>query len=137
MKIKFDMNIMKFISMFETITHASVKDCIQQDERLVFIVNQGEIMKAIGKGGRNIKQMERNVKKKVKVVEYNPDLIEFVKNVVAPLKTADVSEDDGVVKIIPPDSQTRGMLIGRGAVNLRGFEDIVKRYFPIKEIKVV
>jgi len=39
--------------------------------------------------------------------------------------------------ITPPDTQTRGYLIGREAVNLRGFEEIVKRYFEIKEIKVV
>ena len=137
MKIKFDINIMKFISLFESVTRASVKDCIQEECRLVFVVNPGEIAKAIGKGGSNIKRIEGMIKKKIKIIEFNPELVEFVRNVVAPLKVSDVVEEEGTVTITPVDSQTRGLLIGRGAVNLRGFENIIKRYFEIKEVKVV
>lgn len=136
-KIKFDINVMRFISVFETLTRARVKDCFEQNGRLVFIVGEGEIAKAIGKGGSNIRKLENLIKKKIKVVEFSPELLEFVRNVVAPLKVADIVEEEGVVKITPPDSQTRGLLIGRGAVNLRGFEAIVKRHFEITEIKVV
>jgi len=137
-RIKFDINIMKFISMFESITHASVKDCIEDDnKKLIFIVKQGDIAKAIGKKGANIKRIEQLLKKKVKVIEYNPDLLEFIKNVVAPLKVADIVEEEGIITITPPDSKIRGFLIGRGADNLRGFEKIIKRYFDFEELKVV
>ena len=128
---------MKVISLFESMTHASVKDCIEEDGRLIVVVHTGEIAKAIGKGGSNIKKLEGMLKKKIKIIEFNSDVLEFVRNVVAPLKTADVSEEEGMVVITPPDTQTRGLLIGRGAVHLRSFEDIVKRYFQIKEIKVI
>ena len=137
MKIKFDINLMKTISLFENITKASVKDCIEQGERLVFIVKQGEMAKAIGPKGKNIRKLEGMLKKKLKIVEYSDDLIEFVKNIVSPIKPADIAEEEGIVTITPADSTSRGLLIGRGAVNLRGFEDIIKRYFPIKEMKVV
>ena len=135
-KIKFDIDIMKFISLFEKITHVNAKDCFKQENKIVFIVNEGLAGKAVGKGGMNIKKLENLFKKKVKIVEYNPDLLEFVKNVIHPLSAREISEDEGVVTIIPVDSQTRGYLIGREAVNLRAFENVVKRYFEIKEIKV-
>ena len=77
------------------------------------------------------------LKKKVKIVEYSDDLIQFVANVVAPIKVKEIVEEDGIVTITPMDSMSRGLLIGRSAVNLRGFENIVKRFYPIKEIKVI
>lgn len=122
--------------MFESMTHASVKDCINEEGRLIFIVNKGEIAKAIGKGGVNIKKIERMINKRVKIVEFSEDMLEFVRNVIAPLKVADIADNEGTVVITSPDSQTRGLLIGRGAVNLRNFENIVKRYYDIKEIRV-
>ncbi|MBW2996174.1 NusA-like transcription termination signal-binding factor [Candidatus Woesearchaeota archaeon] len=136
-KIKFDIDLMKFISLFEKITKVNAKDCFKQHEKIVFIVPEGKAGIAVGKKGMNIKKLEGILKKKVKIVEYSDDLIEFVKNVIHPLGAKEITEDDGIVTIIPPDSQTRGYLIGREAINLRGFEDIVKRYFDIKEIKVV
>ncbi len=136
-KIKFDIDIMKFISLFEKITRVNAKDCFKQNERLVFIVPEGKAGMAVGKKGMNIKKLESMFRKKIKIVEYDPDLIEFVKNVIHPLGAKEITEDEDVVTIIPVDSQTRGYLIGREAVNLRAFEEIVKRYFEIKEIKVV
>lgn len=136
-RIKFDLNTIKSISLFENITHSSVKDCFEQQDRLVFIVNPGEIGKAIGKEGANIRRISALLKKKIKIIEFSPELIEFVKNTIMPLKAEDITESEGIVTITPPDTETRGMLIGRGAATLRGFEEAVKRYFDIKEIKVV
>ena len=136
-KIKFDVELMKFISLFEKITHTNAKDCFKQNNKIIFIVNEGLAGKAIGKGGSNIKVLEKMLLKKVRIVEYNDDLVEFVKNIIHPLQAKEIREEDGTVTITPIDSTTRGYLIGREAVNLRNFEDIVKRYFEIKEIRVV
>ena len=134
---KLDLSAMKWISLFEQVTNASVKDCFSQNERLIFVVKQGDIRKAVGKNGSNIKKLEGMLKKKLKIVEHSEDLVKFVTNVVHPCKVKEISVEDDVVFIVPVDSVTRGYLIGRGAVNLRGFEEIVKRFFDVKEIKVV
>ena len=136
MKIKLDVDMIKFISMFGNITKTTAKDCFKQDKRLIFIVNEDQVRRAVGKQGANIKRMERLFNKKIKVVEFNPDLIKFVVNVIHPLKAEEINEEDGIVVITPVDSNTRGMLIGRGAINLRGFEEVIQRYFDIKELKV-
>ena len=137
LKIKFDIDIMQFISLFGKITKVNAKDCFKSNKMLIFVVDTGKIGLAIGKGGMNIKKLEKMTKRKIKIIEYSDDLITFVSHVIAPLKAKDISFDEGVVVIVPIDSITRGYLIGREAVNLRGYEDIVKRYFEIKEIKVV
>lgn len=138
MKIKYDMNVMQFISMFESATGAQLHDCFMQDERIVFVVKQGQIGRALGKGGMNIRKLEDYLKKKIRIIEFNEDVLQFVRNAVHPLKIEEISEEEGIITIIPPDSKTRGYLIGRGAANLRSTESVVKRYFEnIKEIKVV
>lgn len=136
-KIKYNANLMKFISLFESLTKAEVKDCFEMGERLVFIVKEGNIGKALGKGGNNVRRLEEMLNKKLRIIEFNNDLLQFIQNVVYPLKAKDIVEEDGVITITPPDSLTRGYLIGRGAVNLNITKGIVKRYFEIKDIKVI
>ncbi len=135
-KIKYSQDLMKFMSIFETITHAKLKDCIE-DDFLIFVVQENQIAKSIGKNGNNVKQLQNILKKKIKIVEFNTDVVIFVKNLITPLKAKDIKIDEDVIIIQGEDTKTKGLLIGRNAKNLREYESIVKRYFPIKEIKVV
>ena len=59
---------MRYISLFESLTGAKVKDCIVNDI-VIFIVHENEMGKAIGKQGSNIKRIENILKKKIKLVE--------------------------------------------------------------------
>jgi transcription termination/antitermination protein NusA len=127
---------MKFISLFESLTRAKVKDCIEGNT-LIFVVNHGEIAKAIGKKASNIHKIENVLKRKIKVVEFNDDITIFIKNLIAPIKVEDIQEQEGLVTITDQDKKKKGMIIGRDAINLRNYENIVSRYFTIKEIKVV
>ena len=136
-RIKYDFILIKFISMFESLTRASVKDCFMQDDRIVFIVRENQIGLALGKGGSNIRRLEGVFKKKIKIAEFSPDLLQFIRNLEYPLEIKEITEKEGIVTITPPDSRTRGYLIGRAAVNLRNVEEIVKRYFEVKSIRVI
>ena len=66
---------MRYIALFESISGASVKDCIvdEIEQRAIFIVNQGQVGVAIGKGGRNIHTLERMTGKKHEIIEYSED----------------------------------------------------------------
>lgn len=136
-RIKFDINVVRYLSAFEKVTRLSAKDCIISDDVVIFVTKSGDLGKAIGKGASNIRTLEKMFKKKIRMVEYHTDLCTFVGKVIAPAKVKDIVESDGIVTITPEDLQSRGYIIGRNAINLRSSEDIVKRYFPIKEIKVV
>lgn len=133
---KFDADAIKLMSMFESVSGVSVKDCVVQEQMLVFVVPAGEIGRAVGKGGANVRKLERLLKKKVKVIEFSDEVESFIKKVVAPLEVSDIIVEDGVYTLIPKDLKTRGMLIGRSASHLRFFESIIQRFYPIKELKV-
>ncbi|HSU72594.1 MAG TPA: NusA-like transcription termination signal-binding factor [Candidatus Binatia bacterium] len=136
MAIKFGMDEIKFMSLLEQFSGVSPKDIINEEEKITFVIPAGSIARCIGKGGVVVKKLENLLKKKVKYVEFSDQLIQFIKNAVAPLELANVEEEGGVVVMTAADHQTRGMLIGRSAMNLRATEALVKRYFPITELKV-
>lgn len=138
-KIVYDEDTLKKMALFENITHAKIKDFFDDpvQGRLVFIVLPGELWKALGKASANVKRLEQSFNRKIKIVEYSDDLVTFIKNMAQPLKISDVTEEDGIVTIRHEDMQTKGLLIGKNAKNLRNMETNIRRYFEVKEIKVV
>ena len=54
-----------------------------------------------------------------------------------PADVAEIKNDNGMLTIKGRDVNTRAMLIGRDRQNINGIAEIVRRYFDIKEIKVV
>ncbi len=136
MKIVFNNKEMAVMAMFSRLTKAKLKDCIIGDSSVLFIVEQGEIAKAIGKKGSKAKLIEKSLNRKIKILEFNPELLQFVKNLVFPLKLKDIAFEDNKVIIVPADSKTRGRLIGHAGESLRKLEAIIKRYFDITEVVV-
>jgi len=135
-RIRYDINLMKYMQLFESLTRAKLKDCINNGQ-LIFIVEENEIGKAIGKKGSNVKRIEELLKKRIKIVEFNPDVKQFIRNFVLPLQVKDINEENNIITITGPDTKTKGLLIGRERKNLENLKSIVKRYFEIEDIRVV
>ena len=88
---------MKFMQLFESLTRARLKDCISS-EYLIFIVDENEIGKAIGKGGSNVHRLEGLLNRKIKIVEFHPDVKVFISNFIMPLKAREIREEENIVK---------------------------------------
>ena len=134
-RIKYDLTTMKFISLFESLSNAHVKDCINGDV-LIFVVDEGEIGKAVGKQGVHVKRMSALLKKPLKIVEFSSDVCAFIKNYIYPLQAKENHNENNSITILGPDTKTKGMLIGRDGKNLQMLKSIVGRYFAIEDIKV-
>ena len=133
-KIKYDINLMKYISLFESLTGAKLKDCVANDV-IMFIVRENDMGKAIGKKGVNIRRIEGLLKKKIKLVEFNENVLQFIENLIKPIKAKEITNEDDVINIYADDTKTRGMLIGRDRNKINSINEIVKRYFKV-EVKV-
>ncbi len=134
-RIKYDSDLMKLITLFESMTGAKVRDCIA-NEKLIFVIEENEMGMAIGKNGANIKKMENMLKKKIKLVEFSNDVLQFVRNAIYPAETIGIRNENEVITIHGKDTSSKAMLIGRERQNLNHLKDLVKRYFNIKEIRV-
>lgn len=138
MKIKYDVQILSTMALFEKITHARLKDCFDNRDKLTFVVQEGQIGKALGKQRVNLKKLEDTFKRKIKIVEFNSDILTFIKNLMFPLRILEIKREEDIIIIKGPDTKTKGLMIGAQAQNLRNYEEVTKKYFPeLKEIKIV
>ncbi|MCL4406745.1 NusA-like transcription termination signal-binding factor [Candidatus Parvarchaeota archaeon] len=84
MNIKLDEDTIRAMNVFSSVTGVSPRDCLISDDKLIFLVNQGQAGMAIGKNGIKIKVLESMMKKEVMVVEYSDDPVKFLENFIRP-----------------------------------------------------
>ena len=142
-EIKLTSDELRLISLFQSITSATARDCIVDDkmDRVIFVVNKGQMGLAIGKGGSTIKQLQNMVAKKIELVEFSDDAAEFIRNML----NADMINDvriseraDGtkqaVVTVAP---RKKGAVVGREGRNAEKARLLAKRYFQISNVLIV
>ena len=134
--MKFTIETLGYIKFFENITKAHVKDCfIDKNNNLVFIVETDQASKAIGKKGVNIKTLSFKFQKRVKIIEYSKDPIQFIKNAVYPLKITDLRQEENIITIKSDSTQQKALLLGRDKQNLKALQNLVNKFFKI-EVKI-
>lgn len=133
---------MRYIALFESVTGATVRDCIVNDEqsRIIFVVKKGHIGMAIGRGGKNIRFLERKTGKKHEVIEYSDDPAQFIKNALRPAQTKEIriNERPGgrMVAVVSVNPRDKGIAIGRNGRNAERLRFLVKRYFNIENVSI-
>jgi transcription termination/antitermination protein NusA len=142
-KIKLTPDELRLISLFQSITSASARDCIVDDkmERVIFIVNKGHMGLAIGKGGATIKQLQNVVAKKVELVEYSDNASEFIRNILNSEMVNDIKinerSDGSKQAVVSVDPKRKGVVVGREGRNAEKARLLAKRYFQISNVLIV
>lgn len=125
------------INLFEKLTGARVRDMWQDSNVLVFLIEQGNIQRALGKNGENLKRAENVFKKKIRLVLFSDDVCKFVNNLIYPNHADDIKLVDSNVIIYAKDAKIKGKIFGRDRENLKKLNEIVKRYFSsVNDIKI-
>lgn len=134
-RIKLDNETIRRISLFEKKTGAMVKDCFSDDDSITFVVKEGQAGMAIGKGGSNIKDLQRILKKRIEVIEYSKDPTKFITNVFRPAKMKNVytSEKSSGKKVITIQPTSDKALVRS---KLKKAKQLVSKYFGIEDIIV-
>src|SRR6266704_3025229 len=107
-EIVFDEQTIKYVALFQDLTRTTVVDCVDAGDKLIFVVKEGDIGKAIGKKGENIAKLKRLINKDIHVV-------------------------DATVTV---ESTKKGRAIGKDGRNLRVSRDLIARHHPIQSVSV-
>ena len=140
MSIKFNANEIRFIALFESMTGAMVKDCILDDEnsKVTFVVKNGDMGLAIGKGGSTVTKVKKAVGRGVEIIEHNEDPAQFIKNVLSPaeLKSIKIVEknNDEKIAIVNTDSSNKRIAIGKNGINIERAKLLANRLYNIENI---
>jgi N utilization substance protein A len=109
-------------------------------ERVIFIVNRGQMGLAIGKGGATIRQLQNVVTKKVELVEYSDDASDFVRNILNPQMVNDVKithrTDGSKQAVVLVDAKRKGIVVGKEGRNAEKARLLAKRYFQISNVLI-
>jgi len=140
--IKFTSQEMRYIALFESITGATAKDCIVDNDlnRIIFIVKEGNIGMAIGRKGKNIHLLERMTGKKHEVIEHSENPAQFIKNALKPAKVDEIriSErpDGKTIAVVSVNPKDKGVAIGKNGRNAERIRFLAKRYFQIQNVSI-
>jgi len=141
-EIKLSSEDLKLISLFQKITRATARDVVEDEKlnRLIFVVNEGKMGLAIGKGGANIKNLQNIIKMPVELVEYASEPEAFLKNMLNPKFVLDMkfSErlDGSTQAEITVDAAKKGVVVGKEGRHAEKARLLGKRYFNITKILI-
>jgi N utilization substance protein A len=137
MEQKFDTEAIRLVILFENLTGTSVKDCIVDDltDTVCFIVGEGKIGMAIGKNGNKVKNVEKLIKKNVKIFEFSKNLDIFIKKMIPKVADIKIRDEDGK-KIVElrVDKKNRALIIGRDGKRLKVYKKILQRNHNIDDL---
>jgi len=134
---------MRYIALFESITGATVKDCIVNDDssRIIFIVKEGNIGLAIGRRGKNIHLLEKMTGKKHEVIEHSENAAQFIKNALKPARVNEIRiterPDGKTIAVVSVNPKDKGVAIGKNGRNAERIRFLAKRYFQIQNVSIM
>ncbi len=138
-EVTFDEKTIRYVALFQDTTRTTVVDCVDAGDRLIFVVKEGDIGKAIGKGGEHVAKLKRRINKDIHVVEYATTPERFVANVFRnyDVKKVDIEQRGDVTHAtVTVDSSKKGRAIGKDGRNLRVSRDLISRHHPIQSVSV-
>jgi N utilization substance protein A len=140
--IKLTTDEMRLMSLFQSITKVTARDCLddQRYDRIIFVVNEGNMGLAIGRNGSNIKSLHNILKRNVELVEYFSDPSKFLKHVfnskfINEIKLTEKA-DGSSQAIVLVDASKKGLVVGREGRNAERARLFAKRYFGISNVLI-
>ena len=135
----YDTEMIRTLSMFESMTDVEARDCMMTENEAYFIVPEGKAGMAIGKGGKVVKKVQDQLGKDVKIFEYKDNLGAFVNNLISvDIRSLDIDEDEkgGKTVEINVSNDNKGRLVGTDGENIDSIRDILKRTHNVNQVTV-
>lgn len=131
------------MSLFQNVSGATARDCILDPkmDRVIFVVNRGEMGLAIGKAGATIRNVQQMIGKQVELVEWADDAKQFIMNALNPqfVNNVRVSEraDGSKIATVVVDQRKKGAILGKEGRNAEKARLLAKRYYDVETIHIV
>jgi N utilization substance protein A len=136
-EIKLSTEGLRYIALFEELTKATVKDCIIDDGRIIYVIKAGDMGAAIGKNGDYINRVKKTVDKQIDLVEYSDEPVAFIKNAFSPITVRSVNIVDRNNKrlaYVEVSNKDKGLAIGRNGKNIEKVKLVAKRHHDIDDV---
>lgn len=137
--IVLDTETIAYIRLFEERTGAAVKDCLEVEDKLVFLVAPGEVHKAVGPGGVLVDRLKGLLHKEIIVAEYSDDPEALVRNIFFwynPKRVDFAPKGKGRHVSVTVDPAWKARAIGKAGKNLKIARAILMRHTDVVSVSV-
>jgi len=140
-EITFSNETVQYINMASKYSKASIKDCLVEDDRIIFVVEKGQLGIAIGSKAKNLEKLRTLFKKNIKFVEFDDDKERFIRNLCKPYQISNIitegDENSSIVRVrIEVNPRDKSKLIGKGGRNINMIRKLAQRHHPIKDVQI-
>ncbi|MCI4357854.1 MAG: NusA-like transcription termination signal-binding factor [Thermoplasmata archaeon] len=138
-ELSFDTETLGYIRLFEERTGARVKDCFEAEDKLIYLVQPGEIHKAVGPGGVVVDRFKGMLKKEIQVIEYSDAEETLVRNIFfafSPRSVEIAPKGKGRHATVTVDPAWKARAIGKAGKNLKIARAILLRHTAVDSISV-
>ncbi|AUX08227.1 transcription elongation factor NusA [Halalkaliarchaeum desulfuricum] len=128
----------RYIGRFDELTGVTPRDCLVEEDRLVFVVPPGEMHEAIGPGGRTVDRVEAELGRGVQLVEYAETPEAFVANALAPaaVRAVTISEQNDRVAYVEVEPADRGVAIGTDGRTIETARRLAGRHHDVDDVQL-
>ncbi|SEW23862.1 NusA-like transcription termination signal-binding factor [Natrinema salifodinae] len=141
MGVTLDDDARQYLGAFEDVTGVDGRDCLVTEggDKLLIVVEAGEMSEAIGPGGRTVKRFEDHADARVRLVEDADDPEAFVANALAPAAVYNVtiSENNDTVAYVEVAEDDRGVAIGSNGRTIDAARRLANRHFGIDDVQLI
>ncbi len=119
------MQTIRYINLLDRASRVKTTKCFVYNNIIIFAVPRIMVSKAIGPDAQNVRRIQQQLGKRVKIIEEPQginDAMQFVKDIVAPLSFKSLEVKEGTF-VLTAGSQSKAALIGR---NKRRFDELDK-----------
>jgi N utilization substance protein A len=126
----------RYIEELRILTKSTALDCVIDDrfERVIYVIQQGDMGLAIGKKGENIKRLQNVLGKRIEMVEYDEAPDTFIANIFKPAEVTGIERtpENGPVHVLLKRKNDLGIAIGKGGCNIEKARVLCRRFFGLE-----
>ncbi len=138
-EITIDNKLMGYIALFEKVTHESLRECLETEDIVLFIVNEKKIGNIFKYNPEVITILKERIKKHIIMAEASRDLLTMTRNILFRygIKEIHINWKEGQTDIQVVVAQEEiGRVIGKEGRNIKLFKEVLARYFPVHSLSV-
>ncbi|MCL6091030.1 MAG: NusA-like transcription termination signal-binding factor [Candidatus Thermoplasmatota archaeon] len=138
-EVTIDNKIMGYIALFERIGRVELRECLENEDMVLFIVGERKLAELFKRNSNIISELKERVNKHILVAESSRDLVTYVKNLFFRfgVKEVIVTWKEGQTDIlVAVDQGEIGKAIGKEGRNIKLFREALSRGFNIKSLNI-
>lgn len=134
-----DMQTMRYINILDRASKVKTSKCFVYNNIIIFAVPSSMMSRAIGPGAANIKNIQNQLGKKVKIIREASgieDAERFILDIVNPIKFKSLDIQEGTLIINSGNIHNKASLMGRNKTRMDELATVVKDTFNL-ELKIM